>query len=97
MFARYGGKGVLLSRVQRSLGEPWLRVAVGANLGETRFVGYQHGGVGLREVVETSTWGYISTTIFGRSAWHQRGRCWLKWWRVSGVTRGFDIIEDDDG
>ena len=65
MFARYGGKDVLLSRVQRSLGKPWLRVAVGADLGKTRFVGYQHGGVGLREVVATSSWGHISTTIFG--------------------------------
>ena len=54
----------MLSRVQRSLGEPLLRVAVGADLGETRFVGYQHGGVGLHRVVVALSWGHISTTIF---------------------------------
>ena len=42
-----------------------LQVTVGADLGKTRFVGYQHGGISLLEVVSASSWGHINTTIFG--------------------------------
>ena len=97
MFARYGGKGILLSRVQRNLGKPLLRVAVGANLRETRFVGYQHGGVGLHGVVAVSLCGHISTTIFGVVLGINKGVDGSSGGECQELALGFDIIKYDDG
>ena len=69
----------------------------GGRFGQTRFVGYQHGGVGLREVVATSSWGHINTTIFGVVLGINEGVDGSSGGECQELTLGFGIIEDDDG
>ena len=70
---------------------------MGADLEETRFVGYQHGGVGLHGVVAASLWGHISTTILGVMLGINEGVDGSNGGECQELALGFGIIEDDDG
>ena len=69
---------------------------MGADLGETRFIGYQHRGVGLCGVVAASSWGHISTTIFGVVLGINEGIDGSNGGECQELALGFGIIEDDD-